>query len=268
MPPDLVRVVSLPAINNETGSRSQLEITVEEEESSDLSDKEKEQQKLTKASPCLPVDDVERGKECNGGPTSMSISKSLDAKIAVNLFLENIPPWKSSNERRLDSKIPLNLLIEDQIVKKALNENRRQLEKVSDAIKEIESVKNSESYIDSKRWRNGDVRSSSKRNSYENDPDKRIPENPFDNRPKKQHSSDSENSKTSSSEIDFDRRKLNGTEVYSSGRRPRQNGIESHNKNDQKQIENVIDAILEDSKNPDFQVRNFISQSGTTILFI
>lgn len=260
VPPDLVRVVSLPAINNETGSKSQLEITVEEEESSDLSDKEKEIKNLNKVSPRLPLDDVdacafpERGKECNDGPTSMSISKSLDAKIAVNLFLENIPPRKSSNERRLDSKIPLNLLIEDQIVKKALNENRRQLEKVSDAIKEIESVKNSESYIDSKRWRNGDVRTSSKRNSYENDQDKRIPENPFDNRPKKQYSSDSENSKTSSSEIDFDRRKLNGTEVYSSGRRPRQNGIESHNKNDQKQIENVIDAILEDSKNPDFQV--------------
>ncbi|XP_033226818.1 uncharacterized protein LOC117179282 isoform X2 [Belonocnema kinseyi] len=260
VPPDLVRVVSLPAINNETGSKSQLEITVEEEENSDLSDKEKEIKNLNKISPRLHVDDVDacvfpdRGKECNGGPISMSISKSLDAKIAVNLFLENIPPRKSSNERRLDSKIPLNLLIEDQIVKKALNENRRQLERVSDAIKEIESVKNSESYIDSKRWRNGDVRSSSKRNSYENDQDKRIPENPFDNRPKKQHSSDSENSKTSSSDIDFDRRKLNGTEVYSSGRRSRQNGIESHNKNDQKQIENVIDAILEDSKNPEFQV--------------
>ena len=256
VPPDLVRVVSLPAINNDTGSRSQLEITVEEEETSDVSDKEKEQK--NRASPRLLLDEVdtsvfsERGKECNGAPTSMSISKSLDAKIAVNLFLENLPK-KSSNEHCLDSKIPVSLLIEDQIVKKALNENRRQLEKVSDAIKEIESVKNSESYIDSKRWRNGDVRSSSKRNSYENDPDRRIPENPFDNRPKKQHSSDSETSKTSSSEVDFDRRKLNGNEVYSSGRRPRQNGIESH-KNDQKQIENVIDAILEDSKIPEFQV--------------
>lgn len=265
VPPDLVRVVSLPAINNETGSRTQLEITVEEEESSDISDKDKKEKKKNRLHISNKEedeeddddDDVDGGftgrKEFNNISTSMSNSKSLDAKIAVNHFLENIPPRKSL-EHRLDSKIPVSLLIEDQIVKKALNENRRQLEKVSDAIKEIESVKNSESYIDSKRWRNGDVRSSSKRNSYENDPHKGIPDNQVDNRPKKQHSSDSETSKISSSEFDFDRRKLNGNEVYSSGRRIRQNGIENH-KNDQKQIENVIDAILEDSKNPDFQVR-------------
>lgn len=264
VPPDLVRVVSLPAINNETGSRTQLEITVEEEESSDISDKDKKEKKKNRLHISNKEedeeddddDDVDGGftgrKEFNNISTSMSNSKSLDAKIAVNHFLENIPPRKSL-EHRLDSKIPVSLLIEDQIVKKALNENRRQLEKVSDAIKEIESVKNSESYIDSKRWRNGDVRSSSKRNSYENDPHKGIPDNQVDNRPKKQHSSDSETSKISSSEFDFDRRKLNGNEVYSSGRRIRQNGIENH-KNDQKQIENVIDAILEDSKNPDFQV--------------
>ncbi|XP_043465198.1 uncharacterized protein LOC122500363 isoform X1 [Leptopilina heterotoma] len=267
IPNDLIRVVSLPAINNEAGSRTQLEITVEEEESSDIVEKERKNRSYIKVNNYQDDEDddddddddddvVDTGGGFSGkfNSTSMSNSKSLDAKIAVNHFLENIPASrKLSSEHRLDSKIPVSLLIEDQIVKKALNENRRQLEKVSDAIKEIESVKNSESYIDSKRWRNGDVRSNSKRNSYENDQEKRIADNPFDNRPKRQQSSDSETSKTSSSEIDFDRRKLNGNEVYSSGRRIRQNGIENH-KNDQKQIENVIDAILEDSKNPDFQV--------------
>lgn len=276
IPNDLIRVVSLPVINNETGSsRTQLEITVEEEESSNIIDKERKNRSYIKVNNYQDDEDddddddddddvVDTGGGFSGkfNSTSMSNSKSLDAKIAVNHFLENIPASrKLSSEHRLDSKIPVSLLIEDQIVKKALNENRRQLEKVSDAIKEIESVKNSESYIDSKRWRNGDVRSNSKRNSYENDQDKRIADNPFDNRPKRQQSSDSETSKTSSSEIDFDRRKLNGNEVYSSGRRIRQNGIENH-KNDQKQIENVIDAILEDSKNPDFQVRERINFSN------
>ncbi|XP_051154098.1 uncharacterized protein LOC127277228 isoform X2 [Leptopilina boulardi] len=267
IPNDLIRVISLPAINNESGSRTQLEITVEEEESSDIIIDNKNRSYVKKNN-YDDDDDVDDDVDAGGfsgkfnNSTSMSNSKSLDAKIAVNHFLENIPAStrKLSNDQqhhhRLDSKIPVSLLIEDQIVKKALNENRRQLEKVSDAIKEIESVKNSESYIDSsKRWRNGDVRTSSKRNSYENDQqqEKKIADNPFDNRPKRQQSSDSETSKTSSSEIDFDRRKLNGNEVYSSGRRIRQNGIENH-KNDQKQIENVIDAILEDSKNPEFQV--------------
>ncbi|XP_032674230.1 uncharacterized protein LOC116845555 isoform X2 [Odontomachus brunneus] len=266
-PPDLIRVVSMPAINNDAGNRAQLEITVEEEESSDVSDKDKERDNIELPRlPPSPIDDddrtdlrvTDRSRDCNGVPAPFSMDFDA-AKSSTNLLVESQTSKKgATSSDRLASKIPVNLLIEDQIVKKALKENRRQLEKVSDAIKEIESVKNSESYCDSKRWRNGDVKQSSKRNSFENNEPvaERKPTvdgSPFDSRNRKQHSSDSETSKTSS-DADFDRRKPNGTDVvYSSGRRLRQNGIENH-KNDQKQIENVIDAILEDSKNPDFQV--------------
>lgn len=258
--PDLIRVVSLPAINNETGSRAQLEITVEEEETSDMSDKDKDRDNVELSLlPPSPIDEdqtdsrLNRSRDCNGPILNTSLNTS---KSSTNMHAESqISKKNAMSNERLISKIPVNLLIEDQIVKKALKENRRQLEKVSDAIKEIENVKNSESYCDSKRWRNGDLKQSSKRNSFENEPIERKPMDgsPFNSRSRKQHSSDSETSKTSS-ETDFDRRKPNGTDIiYSSGRRLRQNGIENH-KNDQKQIENVIDAILEDSKNPEFQV--------------
>lgn len=264
-PPDLIRVVSLPAINNEAGNRAQLEITVEEEETSDVSDKDKERDNVAPARlPPLPIEEdkmsshMDRSRDCNGIP--MPVTTDLDGgnSPAANVFSESQTSKKSASamcNERLVSNIPVNLLIEDQIVKKALKENRRQLEKVSDAIKEIESVKNSESYCESKRWRNGDLKQNSKRNSFENEPIERkaVDGSSFDGRSRKQHSSDSETSKTSS-DADFDRRRPNGTDViYSSGRRLRQNGIENH-KNDQKQIENVIDAILEDSKNPEFQV--------------
>ncbi|XP_074095257.1 uncharacterized protein LOC141524952 isoform X2 [Cotesia typhae] len=157
---------------------------------------------------------------------------------------------KSSTSRKSNqSKIPVNVLIEDQIVKKALNENRRQLEKVSDAIKELESVRNSESFVAgkiSKKFKENSKKSRASRNEVE---------------------SDSENvNETSREDEDCDlgcsteydhRRKPNDAInelVYSSGRRIGQNDIDSLAKNDQRQIENVIDAILEDSKNPDFQV--------------
>lgn len=279
-PPDLIRVVSMPAINNDAGSRAQLEITVEEEEASDISDKDKERDNVQL--PRLPPSPVEddrtecrlgRSRDCNGVPISAT-STDLDGKLATanNTLGESHASRKSvtatSNER-LNAKIPVNLLIEDQIVKKALKENRRQLEKVSDAIKEIESVKNSESYCESKRWRNGDLKQSSKRNSFENEASIRDDgrktvdgSSPFDSgrtRGRQHHSSDSETSKASSDADFSDRRKPNGAAdvIYSSGRRLRQNGIENH-KNDQKQIENVIDAILEDSKNPEFQVSESI----------
>ena len=257
---------------------------------------------------------------CNGGilrtKTSVTTSKSLDISSNFSREKEPIPgsgvtaaiytgsrrSSRKSSSNRSESKIPVNVLIEDQIVKKALNENRRQLERVSDEIKEIESVKkNSESYIaedGSKRTRRipGDGLSSSKRNSYEGDSAtenrKRhvlergstapplIPSSsttsplmvlnaaPFGNM---QNSLDSETSKTSSSgseSADFDRPPPRRTTsngcpksstdlLYSSDRRlaKHQNGqILENRKIDHKQIENVIDAILEDSKNPDFQV--------------
>lgn len=284
MPPDLIRVVSMPAINNDAGSRAQLEITVEEEEASDISDKDKERNDIEL--PRLPPSPVEedqvdarlnRLRDCNGIPTAPTLadletgSKSSTNDALAESQVSRKKLTAAVSDERLVSKIPVNLLIEDQIVKKALKENRRQLEKVSDAIKEIENVKNSESYCESKRWRNGELKQGSKRNSCESEPaayDARsrpmiVDSNPFDSRSRgkhhhqqqQQYSSDSETSKASSDADFADRRKPNGaTEViYSSGRRLRQNGIENH-KNDQKQIENVIDAILEDSKNPEFQV--------------
>ncbi|XP_014479575.1 PREDICTED: uncharacterized protein LOC106746934 isoform X4 [Dinoponera quadriceps] len=260
-PPDLIRVVSMPAINNEAGSRAQLEITVEEEESSDMSEKDKERNNVELPRLPSPIEDEDRtdrprvgdqSRDCNGAPLPFSMEPGKSCA----------PESRKGSEQRLVSKIPVNLLIEDQIVKKALKENRRQLEKVSDAIKEIENVRNSESYCsESKRWRNGDVKqNSSKRNSFESNEPERKPADgsPYDSRScrKQQHGSDSSEASKTSSDADFaERRKPNGGTdvVYSSGRRLRQNGIENH-KNDQKQIENVIDAILEDSKNPEFQV--------------
>lgn len=281
-PPDLIRVVSMPAINNDASNRAQLEITVEEEEASDISDKDKERDNIEL--PRLPPSPVEgdqtdsrldRLRDCNGIPTAPTLADLETGKSSTNDVLAESQASRKKlttavSDERLVSKIPVNLLIEDQIVKKALKENRRQLEKVSDAIKEIENVKNSESYCESKRWRNGELKQSSKRNSCENEPlahDGRcrpviVDSNPFDSRSRgkqqqqqQQYSSDSETSKASSDADFADRRKPNGATdvIYSSGRRLRQNGIENH-KNDQKQIENVIDAILEDSKNPEFQV--------------
>lgn len=279
-PPDLIRVVSMPAINNDASNRAQLEITVEEEETSDISDKDKERDNIELPQlPPSPIEDdqmglrLDRSRDCNGVPTAPNLTDLDISRSSMNNALAETTTKKklasAVSDERLASKIPVNLLIEDQIVKKALKENRRQLEKVSDAIKEIENVKNSESYCESKRWRNGDLKQSSKRNSFESEfppvHDSRKPVtvdgSPYDGRTRgrqqqqQQYSSDSETSKASSDADFADRRKLNGATdvVYSSGRRLRQNGIENH-KNDQKQIENVIDAILEDSKNPEFQV--------------
>ncbi|XP_076397346.1 uncharacterized protein LOC100882173 isoform X3 [Megachile rotundata] len=322
VPPDLVRVVSLPAINDDAGNRAQLEVTVEEEETSDISDKDKKTREgiellvrssssaFASFSPSLTTGDdarrldakrenVERTVTCNG--TSLSASNSYSKGFGVpcsgriftgeNSSIDEQPVMKKSStsglgttseHHRLSSKIPVNLLIEDQIVKKALKENRRQLEKVSDAIKEIESVKNSESYAENRRRKSGgatDVKHPTKRNSLEIDRTERRPIDDDDDdededdagdgddddddddddflaesRAKKQRDSDIESDVSKNSpETDFDGRRANGTEVYSSGRRSRQNGVENH-RNDQKQIENVIDAILEDSKNPEFQV--------------
>ncbi|XP_050452947.1 uncharacterized protein LOC126852314 isoform X4 [Cataglyphis hispanica] len=279
-PPDLIRVVSMPAINNDPNNRAQLEITVEEEETSDVSDKDKERDNIELPRlpplPPSPLDEdptnlsrLNRSRDCNVVPTAPNLETGNSSANPGESQTTKKKLGAAVSEERLVSKIPVNLLIEDQIVKKALKENRRQLEKVSDAIKEIENVRNSESYSENKRWRNGDLRqNSSKRNSFENElpipHDGRKPVtvdgSPFDGRTRKQqqqqqYSSDSETSKASSDADFADRKKLNGVAdvVYSSGRRLRQNGIESH-KNDQKEIENVIDAILEDSKNPEFQV--------------
>lgn len=284
-PPDLIRVVSMPAINNDPNNRAQLEITVEEEETSDISDKDKERDNIELPRlPPSPLDEdridlsrLDRSRDCNVVPTAPNLDTGNSSANPGESQTTKKKLGAAVSEERLVSKIPVNLLIEDQIVKKALKENRRQLEKVSDAIKEIENVKNSESYSESKRWRNGDLRqNSSKRNSFENElpitHDGRKPVtvdgSPFDGRSRskqqqqQQYSSDSETSKASSDADFADRKKLNGVAdvVYSSGRRLRQNGIESH-KNDQKQIENVIDAILEDSKNPEFQVRRWLVRS-------
>ncbi|XP_017756038.1 PREDICTED: uncharacterized protein LOC108547855 isoform X3 [Eufriesea mexicana] len=297
VPPDLVRVVSLPAINDETDNwPRELEVTVEEEESSDLSDKDKKTREMFEmlqlsSSLSLSSEKLEKGRlesmssnqgniesnsTCNGISLSASNSYSKGFSLAMtppsgNAFTEEPGARKSpnpslNNEHRLASKIPVNLLIEDQIVKKALKENRRQLEKVSDAIKEIESVKNSESYSESRqRWprREDSKQVLTRKTSLEEPNERKLLDNStgvtVDVRSKKQqqqHDSDLDSdttSKTSPETTDVEGRRANGTDAYSSGKRLRQNGVEGH-KNDQKQIENVIDAILEDSKNPDFQV--------------
>ncbi|XP_071874453.1 uncharacterized protein isoform X3 [Bombus fervidus] len=288
VPPDLVRVVSLPAINDETGNwPRELEVTVEEEESSDLSDKDKKPREMFEllqlSSSLSSSDNPEKGRidvdssnqesrnattelnsTCNG--VSLSASNSYSKGFAGltpssgNVF--NDEPRKSpnpSNEHRLTSKIPVNLLIEDQIVKKALKENRRQLEKVSDAIKEIENVKNSESYSESKtRWtRSGEAKQPlARKSSLDSESnDRGIVER--SGARKQHHDSDFDSdtaSKTSPETTDIETKRTNGSDIYASGKRLRQNGVVETHKNDQKQIENVIDAILEDSKNPDFQV--------------
>ncbi|XP_017888856.1 dentin sialophosphoprotein isoform X2 [Ceratina calcarata] len=266
VPPDLVRVVSLPAINDETGNwPRELEVTVEEEESSDLSDKDK---KTRETSSSLSSNDKPSRGETNHGSSSACNGVSLSASNSYSIGFatggtadEPTAPRKSPNpnEHRHASKIPVNLLIEDQIVKKALKENRRQLEKVSDAIKEIESVKNSESYSEGKqRWTRTEDTRQGRKSSLESESNDRERSILLDSRCKKQQlDSDLDSdtaSKTSPETTDIEGRRANGTELYSSGKRQRrQNGVEGH-KNDQKQIENVIDAILEDSKNPDFQV--------------
>ncbi|XP_076300514.1 uncharacterized protein LOC143218865 isoform X1 [Lasioglossum baleicum] len=273
IPPDLVRVVSLPAINDEIGPRGQLEVTVEEEETSDVSDKDKARDRAQLAGRLSPSIEAHRRSKLEDEPNRVSISTSRScSNNSWGGNNERAPPKmeeasharrspsSSRTEHRPASKIPVNLLIEEQIVKKALKENRRQLEKVSDAIKEIESVKNSESFSENKRWKTvGDARSSVtniKRNSLEIEPGERkalegLPEA----RPRRRHDSDMEAENLKSAEIDFDGNRTNGTDVvYGSERRSRQNGVVESHKNDQKQIENVIDAILEDSKNPEFQV--------------
>lgn len=120
MSSDLVRVVSLPVINNtdaNNASREQLGITFEEEESSDLSEKEKDK------SEDKSEDFDEMDQECNG------LSKNLDVKVTVNTVHDDQEVMRKNSERH-ETKIPVNVLIEEHIVKKALNENRRQLEKV------------------------------------------------------------------------------------------------------------------------------------------
>ncbi|KOC67760.1 hypothetical protein WH47_11161 [Habropoda laboriosa] len=275
VPPDLVRVLSLPAVNNdETANRGarELEVTVEEEEScSDLSDnKEKKSREMMETMSVSLSNDknttttaisTEKGREGNQGSSYSGTCNGVISLSASNSYSKGFAYTEEPGGPRkspipsLASKIPVNLLIEDQIVKKALKENRRQLEKVSDAIKEIESVKNSE-----QRWAKQPL---SKRSSLESESNERKGFDNVDARQKKQQhqhpdsdelDSEDTGSKSSPDETtDFDGRRTNGTDAYSSGKRLRQNGVDGH-KNDQKQIENVIDAILEDSKNPDFQV--------------
>jgi hypothetical protein len=212
---------------------------------------------------------AERIQECNGfGFSDTSSGKGLEVSRVVTLEVEELPVRRIVGEQpHLESKIPVNLLIEDQIVKKALNENRRQLEKVSDAIKEIENVKNSGEYGEGNSWRNGEAKTpGTKRNSFEDDGCERrlLDVNLYEGRqPRKlpaqtsAHANDATDgartAPTPTSDHEFDRRRINGADIYASGRRSRAADLESH-KNDTKQIENVIDAILEDSKNPDFQV--------------
>ncbi|KAJ8680475.1 hypothetical protein QAD02_016262 [Eretmocerus hayati] len=290
------------------------------EKSVDTSENETQQQQQPKITSF-----AEKTSECNG--ITITSSKSLDVSKAASLIVDEVPTRRAvastttvecqqppQPQPRSQSKIPVNLLIEDQIVKKALNENRRQLEAVSDAIKEIESAKNGDSLEHKshngiiglqqqqqqlllqqqqqqqqgsagRRLRNGDLHTrmqqAAKRNSFDSDSNERrklLDVSVYDCRqPVARRSTqtqvqsqqppqppphatdlvDGTGVKGAIVEHEFDaRRRINGPDVYSSGRRTSaRHGepIENH-KNDTRQIENVIDAILEDSKNPDFQV--------------
>ncbi|XP_034945325.1 MATH and LRR domain-containing protein PFE0570w isoform X2 [Chelonus insularis] len=81
-------------------------------------------------------------------PNSNYSNKMSSLKLAENQFeLYNFNKLVNptvSVDCNNQSKIPVTVLIEDQIVKKALNENRRQLEKVSDALKELETVRSND----------------------------------------------------------------------------------------------------------------------------
>ncbi|XP_011502948.1 PREDICTED: uncharacterized protein LOC105366264 [Ceratosolen solmsi marchali] len=189
---------------------------------------------------------------------AIDTTNSLDASRAVIVVVDKLPTCHFIKEQQhLESKIPVNLLIEDQIVKKALNENRRQLEKVSDAIKEIESVKNSGEYGESNRWRSSELKNSElQRNSFEDDGCERqfLNVNVHDSIVHANGAIEGVRTVTiTNNDHEFNRKRINEVDIYASGRRPRVSDLENH-KNDTKQIENVIDAILEDSKNPDFQV--------------
>ncbi|KAK0172722.1 hypothetical protein PV328_006002 [Microctonus aethiopoides] len=273
VPPDLVRVLSLPAFDevdatkNSSNSCETNELQSSRHRNNDryISHSSSTSEASSPPPPAPSPSYIEKNQrtsktKCNGvnARGSLPMSKSLDITVTSRcnnnekstsaMKKTSSTSKKSDRNRGESSKIPVNLLIEDQIVKKALNENRRQLEKVSDAIKELENVRNSESFIEGKRRTKEYSRCSrGGRNEVESDT-----ENPSE------ISKDDCDDCDPSCSSDYDSRKRPNDAinelVYSSTRRIGQNDIESSSKNDQRQIENVIDAILEDSKNPDFQV--------------
>lgn len=272
VPPDLVRVLSLPAFDevdaakklSNSSKTNELPVT-RHHRNNDYHSQSSSSSSGSSPPPPAPSPHGDKSQElpkikCNGiyarGP--MPTSKSLDIKSTnrsqehekiIHASKKTTTSTRKSDQRSDQSKIPVNVLIEDQIVKKALNENRRQLEKVSDAIKELENARNSESFTEGKRRIKENTKNRILRNDVESDV-----ENPND------VSRDEEDCDPGcSSDYDPRRKPNDGINelVYSSGRRIPQNDIDSLSKNDQRQIENVIDAILEDSKNPDFQVIKF-----------
>ncbi|XP_015109103.1 uncharacterized protein LOC107035949 [Diachasma alloeum] len=226
VPPDLVRVLSLPAFDDDKSPEDDLSGDSRRHQNNLNNLDDYLSSSSSASSPPPPAPDLK--SRCNGVATrgSLPMSKSLDIQSSrhepddIRKMNKRASSISKKDNRFEPSKIPVNVLIEDQIVKKALNENRRQLEKVSDAIKEIESVKNSENFVEAKR-RSG--------------------------------RRDEEEDGGEGAEDEFDGRRERLEEiVYGSGRRLKE--VDALGKNDQRQIENVIDAILEDSKNPDFQV--------------
>ncbi|XP_057326203.1 uncharacterized protein LOC130668121 isoform X2 [Microplitis mediator] len=273
VPPDLVRVLSLPAFDD-VDAPEKTTTTIITTTTNDLPAARHRTDYLSSSSssssppPPAPSPRADKNNhhevlpksKCNGVnargllPTSKSLdihatSRSHDdTKIKTSSKKSTSSASRKSDSRSELSKIPVNVLIEDQIVKKALNENRRQLEKVSDAIKELENVRNSESFVEGKRRiKDNSKKSRGIRNEVDSDSEN-----------VNETSREDEDCDQGCSSTEYDhRRKPNDTInelVYSSSRRIAQNDIDSLSKNDQRQIENVIDAILEDSKNPDFQV--------------
>ncbi|XP_014297989.1 uncharacterized protein LOC103571062 isoform X2 [Microplitis demolitor] len=272
VPPDLVRVLSLPAFDDvdapEKTTTTIITTTNDLPAARHRTDYLSSSSSSSSPPPPAPSPRADKNNhhevlpksKCNGVnargllPTSKSLdihatSRSHDdTKIKTSSKKSTSSASRKSDSRSEISKIPVNVLIEDQIVKKALNENRRQLEKVSDAIKELENVRNSESFVEGKRRiKDNSKKSRGIRNEVDSDSEN-----------VNETSREDEDCDQGCSSTEYDhRRKPNDTInelVYSSSRRIAQNDIDSLSKNDQRQIENVIDAILEDSKNPDFQV--------------
>ncbi|KAF7996998.1 hypothetical protein HCN44_005275 [Aphidius gifuensis] len=266
IPPDLVRVSSLPEFDEVDNKNCDLK----KKNNNNIKNNSETSSTASTPPKNIPILINKKNHTSMKKPT-ITMSKSLDinkTNYLNNDIIINKKPITTTSRKKdfnknktTQSKIPVNLLIEDQIVKKALNENRRQLEKVSDAIKEIESVKNSESYTDILKYKNND----DDNNGNDNDDNKKSDVNNII------INSDSENSINLSRDNDnydagccSNKNNIDLNDiVYSSSKRLLNNGknnnINIDNnisilKNEQRQIEYVIDAILEDSKKPDFKV--------------
>lgn len=276
IPPDLVRVSSLPEFD-EVDNKNCCD---HKKKNNNIKNTSEALSTATTPQKNIPVPINKNDYKKNH--TSMkkqtiTMSKSLDinkTNYLNNDIVINKKPISTTSRKKdfnknktTQSKIPVNLLIEDQIVKKALNENRRQLEKVSDAIKEIESVKNSESFTDILKYKNNDDDDNNSNdidNNTKSDVNNIIINSDSKNSINLLRDNDNYDAGCCSNNDIKHKNNIDLNDiVYTSSKRllnnSKNNNVDIDNnisilKNEQRQIEYVIDAILEDSKKPDFKV--------------